>query len=259
MKRHIFVHGMAGAIVASIVMLPALCNCAEAVLVFNDGGEHIINYEVSEPVYVDEASPGVGTKVKLLDGGLIQAWIHAYEDSRVNILGGRVSSMVRTYDRSHVTMVGGEISGPFFGWDTAVIDISGGKLGAWFQTFNNVQATISGGHISSFVEAWDYSRVTISGGTIGGRIAAIRDSLITLVGTNFAINGRPVACGDFASAYGTMGVITGTLANGDALNNNYSLVHPGADIRFIPEPATLLLVLGGIVGTRLGRRNSVGP
>jgi hypothetical protein len=167
--------------------------------------------------------------------------------------------MVRTYDRSHVTVVGGEISGPFFGWDTAVIDISGGKLGAWFQTFDNVEATISGGEISSFVEAWDYSRVTISGGTIGGRIAAIRDGLITLVGRDFAINGVPVAYGDFASAYGTTGVITGTLANGDVLNNSFALVHPGADIRFIPEPATLLLVLGGIVGTRLVRRNSVRP
>ena len=256
MKRHILIHRMAGAIVAGIIILPALCNCAEAVLVFNDGGEHIINYEVHEPVYVDEASPGVGTKVQLLDGGWIHAWLYAYEDSRVNILGGRVSSTVKAYDRSHVTMVGGEISGPFFGWDTAVIDISGGTLGSWIQTFNNVEATISGGHISSFVEAWDYSRVTISGGVIGGRIAAIRDSLITLVGTNFAINGVPVAYGDFASAYGTMGVITGTLANGDALNNNYSLVHPGADITFIPEPATLLLMLGGIVGTRLGRRHS---
>jgi hypothetical protein len=233
---------------AGIVMLPAFCNCAEAILVFNDGAEHIINYTVNEPVYVDQASPGVGTKVKLLDGGLIQTWLNAYEDSRVNILGGRVNASVWTYDRSNVTIIGGEIGGPILAWDTVVIDISGGVLGSWVQTFDNVEATISGGQISLFVEAWDYSRVTISGGTIGGRIAAIRDGLITLVGRDFAVNGTPVAYGDFASAYGTTGVITGTLANGDVLNNSFAIVHPGADITFIPEPGTVLLVgLGGLL------------
>jgi len=256
MKRHIFVHRMAGAIAAGIVMLSALCNCAEAVLVFNDGGEHIINYEVHDVVYVDEASPGVGTKVNLLDGGWIHAWLDAYEDSRINILGGQVSGSVHAYGRSNVTMTGGEIGGPFYGRDNAIIDISGGELGSWLQTFNDVEATISGGQISLFVEAWDNSRITISGGVIGGRIAAVRDSLITIVGTNFAINGVPVAYGDFAREYGIIGVITGTLANGDVMNNSYSLVHTGADIRFIPEPATILLVLGGIVGARLGRRHA---
>ena len=247
---------MAGAIAASMVMLSVFCNCAEAVLVFNDGGEHIINYEVHDVVYVDQASPGVATKVKLLDGGWIHAWLYAYEDSRVSILGGQVTGSVKAYDRCNVSISDGEIGGPVFGWDTAVFDISGGKLQSWFQTFDNVEATISGGEISLFVEAWDDSRVTISGGVIGGRIAAIRDSLITLVGKDFAINGTPVAYGDFASTYGITGVITGTLASGDVMNNSYSLVHPGADITFIPEPATILLVLGGIIGTRLVRRHA---
>lgn len=237
--------------VAVIVMLPAFCNCAEAVL-FNDGGEHIIDYTVNEPVYVDEDSPGVGTEVQLLDGGLIQAWLNAYEDSCVNILGGRVNASVWTYDRSHVTIIGGEIGGPILAWDTAVIDISGGALESWVQTFDNVEATISGGQISLFVETWDNSRVTISGGTIGGRIAAIRNGLITLVGTNFAVNGTPVEYGDFASAYGTTGVITGILANGDVLNNSFTLIHPGADITFIPEPGTALLFgLGGLLLRRI--------
>jgi hypothetical protein len=234
--------------VAGIVMLAAFCNRAEAILFFNDGGEHIIDYTVTEPVYVDQDSPGVGTEVDLLDGGLIQAWLNAYEDSRVNILGGRVNTSVWAYDRSNVAIVGGEIGGPILAWDTVVIDISGGTLGSWVQTFDDVQATISGGQISLFVEAWDYSRVTISGGTIGGRIAAIRNGLITLVGEDFTVNGTPVDYGDFASAYGTTGVITGILKNGDVLNNSFALVHPGADITFIPEPGTILLVgMGGLL------------
>jgi hypothetical protein len=240
MKMHILIAG------CTIVVL-LYCDYAAAVLVFNDGGTHIINYAVYEPVYVDQSAPGVGTKVDLLDGGLIQAWIDAHQDSRVNILGGRVSGSVNAYGASHIAVVGGEIGGPVYCRENSRLDISGGSMGAWVQSLSSSEVTISGGEINLFVEAWDNSRVTISGGTIGGRIAAIRDGLITLVGSNFAVNGTPVGYGDFASDYAINGTLTGILANGDILNNTFSLIHPGADITFIPEPGTILLLgLGGL-------------
>jgi len=47
---------------------------------------------------------------------------------------------------------------------------------------------------------------------------------------------------------GCLGTLTGTLANGDALNSPFSLFQPGADILFIPEPATVLILgLGGLL------------
>ena len=58
MKRHKL-------IAASVVALLICCDYAAA-LVFNDGGTHIINYAVYEPVYVDQSAPGVRTKVDLL-------------------------------------------------------------------------------------------------------------------------------------------------------------------------------------------------
>ncbi len=239
MKRHTL-------IAASVVVLSICCDHAAA-LVFKDGGAHIIDYAVYEPVYVDQSAPGVGTKVDLLDGGLILAWIDAYQDSRVNILGGRVSGSVNAYGASHITVVGGEIGGPVYCREDSRLDISGGSMGAWVQSLGSSEVTMSGGEINLFVEAWDNSRVTISGGTIGGRIAAVREGLITLTGSNFAVNGTPVAYGDFASDYAINGTLTGILANGDTLNNSFSLVHPGADITFIPEPATILLLgLGGL-------------
>ncbi len=239
MKRYILIAGCT-------TVLSAWCNYAAA-LILNDGGTHIINYPVYEPVYVDQSVPGVGTKVDLLDGGLIQAWIDAHQDSRVNILGGRVSGSINAYGASHITVVGGEIGGPVYCRENSRLDISGGSMGAWVQSLGSSEVTISGGEIRLFVEAWDYSRVTISGGTIGGRIAAVRDGLITLVGANFAVNGIPVAYGDFASNYGIMGTITGTLGSGDLLDNSFSISGSGADITFIPEPGTILLLgLGGL-------------
>jgi len=105
MKRHILIAG------CTIVVL-LYCDYAAA-LVFKDGGTHIIDYAVYEPVYVDQSAPGVGTKVDLLDGGLIQAWLDAYEDSRVNILAGRVSATVNAYGASHITRIFHRILGFF--------------------------------------------------------------------------------------------------------------------------------------------------
>jgi hypothetical protein len=57
------------------------------------------------------------------------------------------------------------------------------------------------------------------------------------------------ACCDYAAAlvFKDGGTLTGILANGDILNNTFSLIHTGADITFIPEPGTILLLgLGGL-------------
>lgn len=246
MKRNVLIAGCT-------IVLWACCNHAAA-LVFNDGGHHTINYAVYEPVYVDQSAPGVGTKVDLLDGGLVQAWIDAHQDSRVKITGGRVSATVNAYGRSEITVVGGEIAGPVYCRENSRLDISGGSMGAWVQSLGSSEVTISGGEIELFVEAWDYSRVTISGGTIGGRIAAVRDSLVTLVGSNFAVNGTPVGYGDFASKYATSGMLTGILANGDRLNSSFSIGGSSADITFIPEPGTILLLGLGVLGVVRHRR-----
>jgi len=248
MKRYILIAG------CTIVVL-LYCDYAAA-LVFNDGGTHIINYAVYDPVYVDQSAPGVGTKVDLLDGGLIHAWIDAHQDSRVNVLGGRVSGSVNAYGASHITVVGGEIGGPVYCRENSRVDISGGSMDAWVQSLGSSEVTIGGGEINLFVEAWDNSRVAISGGTIGGRIAAVRDGLITLAGSNFAVNGTPVGYGDFAGDYATSGTLTGILANGDVLNNQFALNGPAADITFIPEPGTILLLGLGGLGLRRKRAES---
>jgi len=230
------------------ILLVACSQDAAAVLTFNDGGHHVIDYTVYDLVRADQDTPGAGTRVDLVTGGLVQAWIDAYEDSQVSILGGRVAATVRAYGRCDLTIAGGEIGGPVFAREDSRLEISGGSMESWLQAFDDSEATISAGQIALFVEAWDDSRVTISGGTIGGRIAAIRDSLITLVGSDFAVNGTPVGYGDSARNYGIMGTITGILANGDTLNSSFSINGIGADITFIPEPGTILLLGLGVAG-----------
>ena len=243
------------AVIAFIVVSIVCGNCVLAGVDFDDGGYHVIDYLINQPVDVDEYTPGAGTRVDLVEGGLIKAWLDAHEDSRVTISGGEIGASLKARGNAHVTIEAGKIGGPIRARDRSVIEISGGLMDSWVQTFDNVEATISGGDIGLFVEAWDSSRITISGGKISERIASIRDALITLVGRDFAVNGTSVGYGGFASDYASSGTLTGTLANGDALNNPFGLIHPGADILFVPEPATVLILgLGSLV---LRRRSAV--
>jgi hypothetical protein len=122
--------------------------------------------------------------------------------------------------------------------DIAVLDIFDGSIGDRIISNGNAQVTFYGGDIGGDI---------FSGLARNGRWDI---SIITFVGADFAINGNPVNFGDLASDYaipGTepfwgdscmTGVITGTLANGDTLNNTFYLVED-ADITFItaPEPA----------------------
>ena len=89
----------------------------------------------------------------------------------------------------------------------------------------------------------DNSQVTVSGGTIGSYIEvgnnSSSDSTLTFIGSDFAINGTSVGYGEYSIIGGT---ITGTLANGDELNNVCDIYGDSSVIlEPIPEPATLLL------------------
>jgi hypothetical protein len=77
-------------------------------------------------------------------------------------------------------------------------------------------------------------------------------SLITLDGYNFQVNGQSIGYGAMASDYAVpgsdhygnpclTGTITGTLVNGNILNNQF-YIFDEADITFVPEPATILLL-----------------
>ena len=110
------------------------------------------------------------------------------------------------------------------------------------------------GKINGALLAYENSIVTVSGGLIGGIIKAgiwptICSTKITFKGTNFAINGHSVNYGTFDTEGQDYvhGTITGTLANGDLLNNEF-YINGSSSIVLIPEPATLLLLgLGAVV------------
>lgn len=214
-----------------------------------DGGSHVIdhdNYD-SDWVRVDYSiANDPGTHVDVVDGAEV------YE--------------LYFHNNSTLTMTGGNID-LVKGWENSTLDISGGWMSD-FHAYGNSIVTISGGTIDDELAGAFNSTVTMSGGSFG-RIRAYYDGIIYLVGSGFEADGQPLSYGDKLSDFGTYystipwdgggwiegyysGVITGTLADGTYINNNFYVdASDPADIYIIPEPATVLLLgLGGLLFRR---------
>ena len=194
---------------------------------FNDGGHHTIDHLIEDTVRVDYQTPGIATQLDIVDGALLERPLRAYENSIVKIQGGQ--------------------TGTIYAKGYCIVDMSGGTIYTLHAEYDS-QVTVNDGSISELLWLHGRSNVTFSGGTIGTDITVDAEALLTFVGSNFAIDGTPVGYGDLASNYAFTGTVTGTLANGDILNNDFTITSSFADITFIPEPATLLLLgLGAVI------------
>jgi hypothetical protein len=92
----------------------------------------------------------------------------------------------------------------------------------------------------------DSGHLTICGGSWVW-LEAENNSYVTIEGSNFAIDGIPVDSGEITSTGGEFRRLTGTLANGDIINNQFR-VNDSSKLFLVPEPATLLLLgLGAVM------------
>jgi len=206
-----------------------------------------------------------------VSGGSIGSDLLAYNTSQVTVSGGSIGSFLQAYDSSQVTVSGGSVNSYLWVGDSSQVTVSGGSVWRWLVAEESSQVTVSAGSIKEDLFAEDSSQVTvsggsidldliargtsdvtISGGSIGGEIFAGHayddNSLITFVGRDFAINSISVGYGEFDT--GGMdwvhGTLTGTLADGDPLNNGF-YIYGDSSIVLVPEPATLsFLALGSL-------------
>jgi len=207
---------------------------AQAVIYFNDGGVNNIDWTISDEVGVDYQAPGMQTTFNLLTGGYVRNSLIGYEDSRINLLGGRVWRALGSFGRSKVNISAGLIERSLYAWNSSQVDISGGQ--------------IQGGLTAS-----DSSQVYMSGGTVEGAFELNNDSLLTIHGSDFAVDGSPVGYGDITSILGgwwwdePRRHLTGMLLSGEHIANDFYM-DQNARIALVPEPATLLLLgLGAVM------------
>ena len=258
-SRRVFV------LVTILVVCLVLSKAGDAVD-FNDGGTHDVNITFNDDVWVDYESPGVGTIFNLLSGGSITGNLVGYEDGYINISGGTLSGDLLAWDNCQVSFSNGSVGAGISGNDNSQIFFSSEATAnqLWANGSSQVilsggsivydlipnffsQVTISGGSIGNDLWTLRNSQTTITGGTVGGNIVLQHSSRIEFIGTDFAIDGIPFGYGEYNanSISGNYGTLTGTLVNGDSLDNKL-IFYDDSSIILIPEPATLLLLGLGV-------------
>lgn len=188
-------------------------------------------------------------------GGLTYNNLDAYGSSQVNVSGG---SMVQLWarDNSQVAVSGGSMSEFLSTKDSSQVNVSGGSMsGLW--AYDSSQVSVSGGSITN-LGAWDTSQVNVSGGLIGRKLTISENAVLTIDGSDFAVDGTPVGYIEFSNILGgdywtePYRRLTGTLLSGEPINNDFQIGY-SAKMVLVPEPATLLLLgTGGLMLRRRG-------
>ena len=236
---------------------------AFSVMYLQDGGTWNIQVGINDSVYVDYIASGNPTTVNLMEGGGVYN-LETYNQSQITMSSGSyVVGNLNAYNSSHVTMNGGSVW-YFTANENSQVTMNGGSVGYKLDGNGSSQITLTGGMIDGRLDVTSSNQTNWYGGTIGDYIRVNAQAILTIHGSNFAIDGTPVDFGEIFSLppYDSFGnqhwrILTGTLANGDMINNQFKIgddVDIGAKIILIPEPATLLLLgLGGLVLTRRRR------
>jgi len=267
-----------------------IVNSVSATIYIDDGLSHTVDdltYQAESFSLDYNTANNPGTHVDLVDGGEVGT-LNMYNNSSITMAGGSVVNYLNLNDFTSATMLGGSVGESVFLTENATATMSDMSVGVSFSLTDNASATInsgsieedlvafknssinmSGGSVGDSLFAVDYSTITMSGGSVGGLIRINSNGTIYLDGTGFEVNGNPLVYGDKLSDFGNFfedrvggniydyygGTITGTLANGDALNSVFKISNIGyyegtGDIIVTPEPTTLLLLGLGAVMVR---------
>ncbi|MHC4757607.1 MAG: hypothetical protein ACYTE8_03020 [Planctomycetota bacterium] len=202
---------------------------ANALTVYNDGGTHNISTDLGGSIYIYNT-----TTVNLLSGGSITgAWV--YNDGQLNVSGGTITGSVLAYNSSTVDVSSGEIKFSITAYDNSQVFVSDGTIKELFA-YDNGYINWSGGYNKGIVYSYGTGgHIEISGGELTASAGLYADEYgtVTIYGTGFNY-----PYGEISAASGTL---TGTLSNGDSINNSFSIYDENASIVLVasePDPAT---------------------
>lgn len=196
---------------------------------FKDGQIHNIDYEINDDVWVDWEAPGMETTINLIYGGNVPFpyELQGYNDSRINISGGTIAYFLRAFDNSHVYISSGSIY-YLYARDNSEVDFSGGSINGLY--------------------VWDNSHVDFSGGTVVWGLYVPHSGVLSIEGSDFAVDGEDVGYGELTSIRGDNYLnepirhLTGTLTNGDPLDNDFYIGHDG---KIVLVPVLTSIEIGG--------------
>ncbi len=227
-----------------------------------DSGVIIMNDGLADSLLLADSS------LLTMNAGTVDQ-IDTYNDSIATIYAGTIGSRdVIAWDSSVVKFLGGTVTGYLYAFDYSTVTMVGGTVDFDFDSWFESNAAFGGGTVTGDLDAWELSNMVWSGGTLGGEVFAGDTATITIIGTDFQVDGVPVPFGDLSAM---TGVLTGTLESGDPINHVFyqgghdydgdsSLFLSGTITLVVPEPTTALLQgvallsLGLIAGSRRAAR-----
>lgn len=230
---------------------------APAAVIFNNGGVNTLNSNVGMNVVVRDSSGGDPTTLNVVAGASLGAGgdLDVEDSSIVVMTDGTVNDVLDTRDSAMATVTGGVI-GRGQATDSSTILIDGGQVNFDLSTFGGGHVALMSGTVGGSLSVGGSGATgSWSGGTVAGSIFGIFEGVLTVFGSGFEIDGLPVGFGPITVDTGTL---TGTLADGTAINNTFFTVPnsepiPGQIILApVPEPASLTML--GLVGLAVLRR-----
>jgi len=206
---------LAVSFIVMFIYIPA----ALSILTFNDGDIHTIDFTVNEEVEVYDSPTGDPTTVNLVTGGSIEHRLRVFGNSIANVSDGYLKWDLYAYDNSEVTFSGGTIDAGLYGFQNSHITFSGGLIHD-LRSYDNSQIDFIGGEIVTDIRAgwFDFGPHT---------------GIITIYGNDFNY--------PFGEITDSFGILTGTLANGDFIDNDF-YIYDDASIVLVPAPSAVLLV-----------------
>jgi len=240
-------------LMASVILLLCAAMPCQAVVYFNDGGTHTIDYQINEPVEIYDHETAGLTTVNVTTGaslGSCYLWIH--DTSVVNMDDGTVATL-NVDDHATLNFSGDENSGCINAKSNSTINFIGGHSGslsaggssAFFATGGNAsiltaqdtgyasftsgtiylvrsvglsRVLISGDAITNELQAHDFGILTMIGGTFlsSGAISLFWGGTVILTGNDFEIDGMPAAYGEYNCTDLWSGSLTGVFTGGDS-------------------------------------------
>lgn len=171
-------------------------------------------------------------------------------DSLTTMTGGSVGQLSANTN-GHILISGGTVLGEMTTCNNSSIMMTGGSVGHLYA-YNDSLITMTGGS-AGYLEADGHGRINWSGGTIQGQLILTNDAILSIAGSNFAIDGIPYGSNGIMGILGQPSnhepwrTITGVLADGSNINSQFQLGYD-ARIVLVPEPATIGLLALGAVG-----------
>ncbi|MEM7808154.1 MAG: hypothetical protein AAF561_08595 [Planctomycetota bacterium] len=197
----------------------------------------------------------------VMTGGSVADDAEIYDTGSFVVSGGVVGEDLEAFGDSLLTFSGGTVTNNLTAEDDATVVMTGGSVGNDLEAINDAAITLTGGAIGSDIEAFRRGTIDIFGGELGttgvfnNGIASGGDSVITLYGPEFQINGSPAEFGNITQNFGTL---SGTLSDGNTFTMPFERVNEGFRRGFrgeivlvqqaIPEPVASL---GGLIGLGL--------